>query len=70
VGSAFSVDVVIRNDGDNGTCKVSLMDDKDTTQDSKQDTVTGGGGKKTFTLNGTAPNVVTKVTYKIRYEAV
>jgi len=70
VGSSFSVDVTIRNDGDNGACKISLIDDKENIQDTKQDTITGGGGKKTFTLSGTAPNVVTKVTYKIRYEAV
>jgi len=70
VGSSFSVDVTIRNDGDNGACKVSLIDDKENVQDTKQDAIPGGGDKKTFTLSGTAPSVVTRVTYKIRYEAV
>jgi len=69
VGSAFTVQATIRNDGADGTCKVSLIDHLGNTQDSKQDTI-AGGSRKTFTLNGTAPSTVTKVTYKVRYEAI
>jgi len=69
VGSSFSIQVTIRNDGESGTCKVSLMDHAGITQSTAQDTIEGGS-RKTFTLSGTAPNVVTKVTYKVRYEAV
>jgi len=69
VGTSFSIQVTIRNDGDSGTCKVSLINHLGSIQDSKQDTI-AGGSRKTFTLNGVAPNVVTKVQYKIRYEAV
>jgi len=69
VGSPLYIQVVIRNDGESGTCKVSLIDHAGNTQSTTQDTIEGGS-KKTFTLNGTAPNVVTKVTYKVRYEAI
>jgi len=69
VGSQFSVNVTISNSGANGTCQVMLIDDNGRIQDSKQDTV-AGNSTKTFTLTGTAPSVVTKVTYTIRYQAV
>jgi len=69
VGSPLYIQVVIRNDGADGTCKVTLIDHQGNTQDSKQTTITSGN-RATFMLSGTAPNVVTKVTYKVRYEAI
>jgi len=69
VGSTFTVNVTIRNDGADGTCKVSFIDHQGNVQDSKQQSI-AGGSRYTFTLNGTAPNIVTKVTYTIRWEAV